>query len=275
MILVWSRKAIVNCAHEGVVGRRKSQWTTDFSQNSGTYIIYNSHVTCSNSSFSLTMVTPTSHFFAFRWLCCLFPIGYIAQAHFCGRAHLPPSPNSTTSIGQGHILIITLLILFSTGCSCLNIHWYTAPVGMVTFRQSPCWYYLRPDAAVSTSADTQHLWAWWHFGNHLVDIIPSRMQLSQHPLIHSTCGHGNISAITLLILSPAGCRCLNIHWYTAPVGMVTFRQSPCWYYLRPDADVSTSVDTQHLWAWWHSSDHSNLINVSVKNIRCIHTSRSH
>ena len=103
-------------AHEGV-GRRKSQWTSDFSQNSGTYIVYNSHVTCSNSSFSLTMVTPTSHFFAFYWLC--------AQARFCGRTHLPPSPNSTTS--TGHIPIS------SAGCTCLNIHRYTAPVGMITF----------------------------------------------------------------------------------------------------------------------------------------------
>ena len=42
-------------------------------------IVYNSHVTCSNSSFSLTMVTPTSHFFAFHWLCCLFPIGYLPK----------------------------------------------------------------------------------------------------------------------------------------------------------------------------------------------------
>ena len=30
---------------------------------------------------------------------------------------------------------------------------------------------------------SQHLWAWWHFGNHLVNIILERMQLSQHPLI--------------------------------------------------------------------------------------------
>ena len=37
------------CTHEGVIGSRKSQWTNDFSQNLGTYIIYNSHMTCSNS----------------------------------------------------------------------------------------------------------------------------------------------------------------------------------------------------------------------------------
>ena len=76
--------------HEGVVGSRKNQWTTDFSQKSGTYIVDNSHVTGSNFSFSLVMVTPTSHFFVFHWLqftsmCCLFPIGY-----FYGRTYLPP-----------------------------------------------------------------------------------------------------------------------------------------------------------------------------------------
>ena len=126
-------------AHEGVVGRRKSQWTTDFSENSGTYIVYNSHVTCSNSSFLLTMVMPMSHFFAFHWLCCLLPHWLLAQAQFCGRMHLPPTSTSTV---------------------------FTAPVGMVTFRQSPCWYYPWADAAVSTSTDTQHLWTWWHFGDH-------------------------------------------------------------------------------------------------------------
>ena len=100
-------------AHEGVVGRRKSQWTTDFSQNSGTYIVYNSHLTCNNSSFSLVML------FIPHWL--------LGQVNFCGRTHLPPSPNSTTSIGLGDIPIIPLLILSSVGCSCLNIHRYTAP----------------------------------------------------------------------------------------------------------------------------------------------------
>ena len=40
---------------------------------------------------------------------------------------------------------------------------FTAPVGMVTFRQSPYWYY-----------------------------ILSGCQLSEHPLIHSTCGHDDI-----------------------------------------------------------------------------------
>ena len=137
------------CVHEGVVERWKSQWTTDFSRNSGTYIVYNSHMTCSNSSFSLTMFMPTSHFFASHWL--------LAQAWFCRGTHLPPSPNSTTSTGQGDILISL------TGCTCFNI----------------C-------------------------------------------RIPSTCGHGDILAITLLILSLSWCSCLNIHWYTAPVNMMTF-----------------------------------------------------
>ena len=64
------------------------------SQNSGTYIVYNSHVTYSNSSFSLVMVTPKSHFFVFHWLqfmsmCCLFS-HWLAEAHFNGGMYLPP-----------------------------------------------------------------------------------------------------------------------------------------------------------------------------------------
>ena len=135
-------------AHVGDVGRRKSQWTTDLSRNSGTYIVYNSHVTCSNSSFSLTMVMPTSHFFASHWL--------LAQARFCGRTHLPLLPNSTMP---------TVQVIF-------RYLWRDAPVfnittvGMVTFRQSPCWYNPWADVAMSTSSDTQHLWTWWHFGDH-------------------------------------------------------------------------------------------------------------
>ena len=74
--------------------------------------------------------------------------------------------------------------------------------------------YLRPDAPVSTTTDTQHLWAWWHFGNYLVDIILGRIQLSQQPLIHSTSGHYDIPVIepflsiylstTSAVFTPAG-----------------------------------------------------------------------
>ena len=98
---------------------------------------------------------PTSHFFAFHWLYWL-----LAQAWFCGRTHLSLSPNWTTSTvqvifrylrpdapvfnlhriqstcGHGDISAITLLILSLSGCSCLNILWYTTPVDMMTFRWS-------------------------------------------------------------------------------------------------------------------------------------------
>ena len=47
---------------------------------------------------------------------------------------------------------------------------------------------------------SQHLWAWWHFGNHLVDIILERMQLSQYPLIHSTSSHDDILMIMPVLL---------------------------------------------------------------------------
>ena len=55
--------------------------------------------------------------------------------------------------------------------------------------------------------------------------------------IHSTCGHGDISAITLLILSLSRCSCLNIRWYTASVDMMTFRWSRRSY---------QSISQQHL-----------------------------
>ena len=123
------------CAHEGVVGRRKIQWTTDFSRYSGTYIVYNSHVTCSNSSFSLTMVTPTSHVFAFRWLCCLLPIGYFPKpdsvgVRICHHHRIQPRPQ---------VKVIFRYLRLDAPISTSIV--FTAPVGMVTFRQSPCWYY--------------------------------------------------------------------------------------------------------------------------------------
>ena len=94
-------------------------------------------MTCSNSSFLLTMVTLTSHFFTFHWLCCLLPIGYL------------PKPSSV-SIRVCH-------------------HHRIQPHQQVKviFR------YLWPDAAVSTSTGTQHLWTWWHFGDHagLINLI--------------------------------------------------------------------------------------------------------
>ena len=147
-------------AHEGAVGRRKSLWTSYFSRNSGTYIVYNSHVTCSNSSFSLIMVTPTSHFFAFHWLCCLLPIGYLPTPgsvgeRICHYHRIQPCPHF-----KWYSDIFHRMHLLSTSTV------FTASVGMMTFRQSPCWYYPWVDAAVSTSSDTQNLWTWWHFGDH-------------------------------------------------------------------------------------------------------------
>ena len=69
------------------------------------------------------MVTPTSHFFAFHWLqftsiCCLFPIGYFPKPTSMSGRICHHSPSSTTSIGQGDIPIITLLILYSARWSC-------------------------------------------------------------------------------------------------------------------------------------------------------------
>ena len=159
-------------AHEGAVRRQKNEWTTDFSWNSGTYIVYTTHVTCSNSSFSLTMVMPTSHFFAFHWLCCLLPIGYLPKpssvgVRICHNHRIQPHPQF-----RWYSDIFNQMHLFSTSTM------PTAPVGMVTFWQSHCWYYPWADAAVSTSSDTQHLWTWWHFGDHT-----SLINLSVHNIL--------------------------------------------------------------------------------------------
>ena len=137
-------------AHGGAVRRRKSQWTTDFSRNWGTYIY--------NSSFSLTMVTPTSHFFAFHWLCCLLPIGYLPKPGsvgigICHYHQIQPQPQF-----RWFSDIFDRMHLFSTST-------VFTTVGMVTFQQSPCWYYPQVNVAVSTSSDTQHLWTWWHFSD--------------------------------------------------------------------------------------------------------------
>ena len=159
MILVWSWKTIVQSSRTRR-SCRESQWTTDFSRNSVTYTVYNSHVTCSNSSSSLTMVTPMSHFFAFYWLCCLLPISYLSKlssvgVRICHYYRIQPRLQV-----RCYSDIFDRMYLFSTSTV------FTAPVGMVTFRQSPWWYYPWADATVSTSSDTQHLWTWWHFGDH-------------------------------------------------------------------------------------------------------------
>ena len=147
-------------AHGGAVGRRKSQCTTDFSRNPGNYTFYDSHVPCSISSFSLTMVTPTSPFFAFHWLCCLLLIGYLPKpgsvgVRICHYHQIQPRPPF-----RWFSDIFNRMHLFSTSTV------FITTVGMVTFRQSPCWYYHCADVVVSTSSDTQHLWSWWHFGDH-------------------------------------------------------------------------------------------------------------
>ena len=92
--------------------------------------------------FSLVMLS------ASHWL--------LAQAWFCGRTHLPLSPNSTTPTVQ------VIFRYLRSDAPVFNI----TTVCMVTFRQSPSWYYPWADIILSTSSDTQPLWAWWHFRDH-------------------------------------------------------------------------------------------------------------
>ena len=136
-------------AHEGAVGRWKSQWTTDFS-----------HMTCSNSSFSLTMVTPRLTSLLFIGYVVCFPLATCPSLVLWAYA-------SATITEFNHAHSSGDIPISSTGCTC--------------FQHPPY---------------SQHLCAWWNFGNPLVDIILERMQLSKHPLTHSTCGHDDISVIT-------------------------------------------------------------------------------
>ena len=128
-------------------------------------------------------------------LTSLFFIGYVV----CSLLATYPSPllwaDASATItefnhvqGLGDILIITFLILSSAGWICLYIRRNTAHVVMVTFRQSPCWYYPRPDAAVSTSTDTQHL------GHNDIPVITPiiSMYLSTTSVVFTPAGHVNV-----------------------------------------------------------------------------------
>ena len=92
---------------EGGVGSRKSHWTTDFSENSGTYIVYYSHVTSNNSSFSLFMVMLTFHLIlsSAGWSCQQHPP---IQQHLQDMVTFRLSPRSYQCICQQHPLCSTL-----------------------------------------------------------------------------------------------------------------------------------------------------------------------
>ena len=85
-------------------------------------------------------LTPTSHFLVFYWLQftsmrCLFPTGYLPKPTSMGGRICHHLLSSTTSIGQGDIPLITLLILSSAGWSCQQHPPMLQHLqGMVTFR---------------------------------------------------------------------------------------------------------------------------------------------
>ena len=101
----------------------------------------------------------------------------LAQARFCGHTHLPLSLNSTTPTVQ------VIFWYLRQDAPVFNI----TTVGMMTFRQSPCWYYPWADVILSTSSDTQHLWTWWHFGDHT-----NLINLSTTSVVFTPAGHVNI-----------------------------------------------------------------------------------
>ena len=161
MILEWSRKAIAESSRT-----RRSCRETEEPVNNWLEPKFGNLHSLQLSRDLQQFLFFVNHGYAYISLLC-FPLvmlsashWLLAQARFCGRTHLPQSPNSTT------------------------------PTVQVIFR------YLRPDAPV--------------FNIHR---------------IHSNCGHGDISAILLFILSLSGCSYVSILWYTAPVDMMTFRWS--------------------------------------------------
>ena len=139
----------------------------------------------------------------------------LAQARFCGRTHLPLSLNSPTptvqvifrylwpdapvfnihfihnNCGHGDISAITLLILSLSGCSHVNILWYTAPVDMMTFRwshrsyQSICQQhppYLHPQVTLIHYINKD---IWQHFPYELFDYkLQNLIQKQQYRQIH-------------------------------------------------------------------------------------------
>ena len=85
---------------------------------------------------------PTTHFFAFHWLCFCFPLATCPSSVLWAYASatIISSTGCTcfhhNNCGHGDISAITLLILSLSGCNPVNILWYTAPVDMMTFRWS-------------------------------------------------------------------------------------------------------------------------------------------
>ena len=161
MILVWSRKAIAESLRTW-----RSCRETEEPVNNWLWLKFGNLHSLQLSRDLQQFLFFVNHGYAHISLLC-FPLvmlsashWVLAQARFCGHTHLPLSPNSTTATGQGDIPIsltgctcfnihrihstcghgdisaITLLILSLSRCSYLNIHWYTAPVDMMTFRWS-------------------------------------------------------------------------------------------------------------------------------------------
>ena len=174
--------------HEEVVGSRKSQWTTNLSQNLGTYIVYNAHVTCSNSCFSLVMVMPMPHFFVFHWLqflsmSCLFPIGYLSKPTFMGGLICHHLLSSTMSIGQGDIPIITLLILSSARQSCQQHLLCSTPAGHGDILVITLLILSLVDEAVNNNSWYNNTCrAWWHSCNNfnLNNVSVNNIHCVQH-----------------------------------------------------------------------------------------------
>ena len=178
MILVWSRKTIAESSCT-----RRSCRETDEPVNNWLLPKFGSLYCLLLSRDLQQFHFFVNHGYAHISLLC-FPLvmlsashWLLAQARFCGRTQLPLSPNSTTPTVQ------VIFRYLQPDETVFNI----TTVGMVTFRQSPCWYYPWVDIILSTSSDTQQLWAWWHFGDHT-----GLINQSTTSTVFTPAGHVNI-----------------------------------------------------------------------------------
>ena len=145
---VWSRSAIRVSSHIRRSCREfKQQQELLQPQILELILSSNSHMTHMPCFFPLAMVMPMPYFHVFHWpqftpMHCLFFISYCFTPTYCMcsdnhavnflHGQMYPSKHplcSTTSSGQGDILVLTLLILSTARCIYHNIHRPTTPAG--------------------------------------------------------------------------------------------------------------------------------------------------
>ena len=150
----------------------------------------------------------------------------LAQARFCGCMHLPLSPNSTTPTVQ---VIFRYLQPDAPVFSIIT-------VGMVTFHQSPCWYYPWADIILSTSwytALVDMTFRWSHRSYQYICQQHPPYSYPQVMLIYYTCKNPIVRLVFCIVRPQAilsgypqqwGSKCClwalqNLHGFSAIDGL--------------------------------------------------------